>query len=77
MDVGRPLGVQNGKRKMKNITINLPQLYVDTIQELIEKKMVPSRSEAIRLALRDYIREDLSFKNKMENNHDGNKNEFK
>ena len=43
------------KPKMINITINLPQIYDDNIQKLIREKIVPSRSEAIRIALREFL----------------------
>lgn len=40
---------------MRNITINIPECYDKNIQKLIELKIVPSRSEAIRTALREFI----------------------
>lgn len=40
---------------MKNITINIPERYNDVIQKLIELKLVPNRSEAIRTALREFL----------------------
>ncbi len=43
------------KPKMVNITINLPEIYDENIQKLIKKKIVPSRSEAIRIALREFL----------------------
>ncbi|MCP6718906.1 MAG: ribbon-helix-helix domain-containing protein [Patescibacteria group bacterium] len=43
------------KSKMKNITINLPELYDENIQKLIKRKIVPSRSEAIRIAIREFL----------------------
>jgi Arc/MetJ-type ribon-helix-helix transcriptional regulator len=43
------------KPKMVNITINLPEIYDVNIQKLIKKKIVPSRSEAIRIALREFL----------------------
>ncbi|MHA1932162.1 MAG: ribbon-helix-helix domain-containing protein [Promethearchaeota archaeon] len=43
------------KPKMVNITINLPQIYDENIQKLIREKIVPSRSEAIRIALREFL----------------------
>ena len=46
------------KPKMINITINLPQIYDDNIQNLIKKKIVPSRSEAIRIALREFLHDE-------------------
>jgi len=49
------------KRAMQNITINIPDIYDTNIQKLIKMKIVPSRSEAIRMALREF------FKNEFEN----------
>jgi len=49
------------KSKMINITINLPELYDENIQKLIKKKILPSRSEAIRMALREFLH--LEYKN--------------
>jgi Arc/MetJ-type ribon-helix-helix transcriptional regulator len=43
------------KPKMINITINLPEIYDENIQKLITNKIVPSRSEAIRIALREFL----------------------
>lgn len=40
---------------MTNITINIPELYDENIQKLIAMKIVPSRSEAIRTALREFL----------------------
>ena len=40
---------------MRNITINIPECYDKNIQKLIKLKIVPSRSEAIRTALREFI----------------------
>jgi len=46
---------------MKNITINLPEIYDFNIQKLIKMKLIPSRSEAIRTALREFLHQE--FKN--------------
>ena len=48
---------KDNKKKipMKNITINIPGLYDEKIQWLIKRKLIPSRSEAIRTALREYL----------------------
>jgi Arc/MetJ-type ribon-helix-helix transcriptional regulator len=43
------------KPTMQNITINIPNIYDDNIKKLIEMKIVPSRSEAIRIALREFF----------------------
>ncbi len=43
------------KTSMKNITINIPENYDLNIQKLIKMKLMPSRSEAIRCALREFL----------------------
>jgi len=43
------------KRSMKNITINIPETYDEGIQKLIAMKLIASRSEAIRIALREFL----------------------
>jgi Arc/MetJ-type ribon-helix-helix transcriptional regulator len=43
------------KLAMRNITINIPNIYDKNIQKLIKMKIVPSRSEAIRIALREFF----------------------
>ena len=40
---------------IKNISINLPELYDKAIQKLIKTKVVPNRSEAIRIAIREFL----------------------
>jgi len=47
------------KRTMQNITINIPDIYDVNIQKLIKMNVVPSRSEAIRTALREYFRTEF------------------
>lgn len=46
---------------MKIITINLPQKYSDAIQTLQDLRIYPSRSEAIREALRRFLRKEFVF----------------
>ena len=43
---------------MKNITINIPEIYDENIQKLIKEKIVPSRSECIRIALREFLHQE-------------------
>jgi len=43
------------KPKMRNITINIPEIYDENIKKLIKMKLIPSRSEAIRVALREFL----------------------
>lgn len=46
---------KKSKEKMKNITINFPNCYDDNIQKLIKMKLVPNRSEAIRIAISEFL----------------------
>lgn len=47
------------KRKMVNITINIPDIYDTNIQKLIQMKLLSNRSEAIRIALREYLQKEF------------------
>lgn len=40
---------------MRTITVHLPDEYIEALQNLVVSGAVPSLSEAIRLAVRDYI----------------------
>ncbi len=40
---------------MKIVTINVSQIQLDLIQRLVESRIYPSRSEAIRVAIRDWL----------------------
>lgn len=44
---------------MKIITINLPEKYLQAIQILNDMGIYPSRSEAIRIALHDFLAKEL------------------
>jgi hypothetical protein len=48
------------KEKMRNITINIPENYDYNIQKLIKMKLTPSRSEAIRTALREFLNKEYN-----------------
>lgn len=47
--------------KMKIITINLPEKYLSAIKVLNDLGIYPSRSEAIRIALRDFLTNELKM----------------
>lgn len=47
------------KPALRNITINLPHQYDEIIQKLIKIKLIPSRSEAIRTALREFLQKEF------------------
>ena len=40
---------------MRNITINIPEIYDENIQKLIKTKVIASRSEGIRTAIREFL----------------------
>lgn len=52
---------ENLKRKktpMKNITINIPDNYNENIEYLKKKKLIASRSEAVRTAIREFLQKE-------------------
>jgi len=49
---------KKSKKKLVNITINIPEIYDKNIQKLILMKITPSRSECIRTALRDFLHKE-------------------
>jgi Arc/MetJ-type ribon-helix-helix transcriptional regulator len=51
---------------MKIITINLPEKYLEAIQTLNDLGIYPSRSEAIRTALSEFLEEELKMFNDLE-----------
>ncbi len=54
---------------MQIITINLPEKYLDAIHILNEKGIYPSRSEAIRVALKEFLGEELKMYQELEANN--------
>ncbi len=46
---------------MQIITINLPEKYLAAIKTLNECGVYPSRSEAIRVALREFLDDELKM----------------
>ena len=46
---------------MKIITINLPEKYLSAIKILNDLGIYPSRSDAIRIALRDFLTNELKM----------------
>ena len=46
---------------MRIITINLPEKYLQAIQILNDNGAYPSRSEAIRIALHDFLAKELKM----------------
>lgn len=50
----------NKRVPMKNITINIPEIYDKNIEKLIKLKIIRSRSEGIRLALKEFLQKEFS-----------------
>ncbi len=48
-----------GARTMRLITVKMSDIYVKGLDKLVETGMYPSRSEAIRVAVRDLLRREL------------------
>jgi len=44
---------------MKLVTLLLPEAYLEGLEELIRAAMYPSRSAAIRAAVRDMLKKEL------------------
>lgn len=51
---------------MKIITINLPEKYLQAIQILNDMGLYPSRSEAIRIALGNFLNKELKMFKELE-----------
>jgi len=59
LSVAKMREVKQKKPPMKNITINLPEIYDENIQKLIKKGVTPSRSEAVRTSIREFLQKEL------------------
>ena len=47
--------------KMRLITVKIPEVFVEGIDDLVKVGKYASRSEAIRVAIRDFLREMKKF----------------
>jgi len=51
---------------MKIVTVNTPESYLDSIEKLVgEDGLYPSRSELIRVAVRDFLLRELKMANNL------------
>ena len=59
----RQLNKDDNPSNMKVVTINIPKMWLELIAILTdsEEGMYPSRSELIRVALRDFLKKELRF----------------
>jgi Arc/MetJ-type ribon-helix-helix transcriptional regulator len=46
-------------KKMKLITLYLPEPYLEALDELVSRRYYPHRAEAIRVAIRDLVSAEL------------------
>jgi antitoxin ParD1/3/4 len=44
---------------MKMITLYLPEPYIEALNQLVSEKFYPNRAEAIRVAIRDLISDEV------------------
>ena len=44
---------------MKLITLHIPEIYLENLEELVKRKYYPNRAEAIRVAIRDLLNDEL------------------
>jgi len=44
---------------MKMITLYLPEPYIEALNQLVNEKFYPNRAEAIRVAIRDLINDEV------------------
>jgi len=47
------------EKSMKLVTVLLPEAYLEGLDELVRASMYPSRSAAIRAAVRDLLKREL------------------
>lgn len=47
------------RRGLKLVTIHLPEAFLEGIEELVKSRIYPNRSEAIRIAVRDLLKNEL------------------
>jgi len=51
---------------MKLVTVLLPEAYLEGLDELVRANMYPSRSSAIRSAVRDMLKKELWMRGREE-----------
>jgi Arc/MetJ-type ribon-helix-helix transcriptional regulator len=51
--------ISEGGKKVKLVTVLLPEAYLEGLDELVRANMYPSRSSVIRSAVRDLLKKEL------------------
>ncbi|MCX8204345.1 MAG: ribbon-helix-helix domain-containing protein [Candidatus Nezhaarchaeota archaeon] len=49
----------SSKNELRILTVHLPEAYIRGLDELVSRRLYPSRSEAIRVAVRDLLKAEL------------------
>jgi antitoxin ParD1/3/4 len=57
--VVKHVAIYTGDMVMKLVTVLLPEAYLEGLDELVRENMYPSRSAAIRAAVRDLLKREL------------------
>ncbi|MBL7118943.1 type II toxin-antitoxin system ParD family antitoxin [Candidatus Bathyarchaeota archaeon] len=52
---------------MKLISLHIPEVYLEGLQELVAKKYYPNRAEAIRIAVKDLLNDEVWSKRRAQN----------
>lgn len=47
------------KRKLKNITISVPEIFIENLQKLQDIGLISNRSDGIRIAVREFLEKEL------------------
>jgi len=50
------------KIKMRVVTVHLPEAYIEALDLLVRRRLYSCRAEAIRMAVRDLIMNELAFR---------------
>lgn len=53
------MGRKDNISSMRVVTVHLPKPYVELIDELVRRRIYPNRAEAIRMAVRDLINNEI------------------
>lgn len=48
--------------KMRPVTVYLPDVYIEALDQLVRRRLYANRAEAIRMAIRDLIVNELTPK---------------
>ncbi len=54
-----PRNSQGGSDDMRLVTVKLPEALIDGLDDLVQSGLYPSRSAAIRTAVRDMLKREL------------------